>query len=359
MSLLTKLPPERYDPNAFAAFASEEGFSLGKGKAMAWMSQLAYELDEPDKVRTILQKWGLALDHRGIIVKEVATVLPLASTHVFVASGRGATMVVFAGTDPLVLANWISDFDTHLSSTGIADGFALAAEIVWPDLFDLLAAANAENANIFVTGHSLSGALAALTAKKIADAGRFSLLGVYMFGMPRVGNEEWHRQYTDKIGQRSFRLVYGEDIVPTVAPSSWGFRHIGRLLRCRRGSKFRESHLAPDLKSDEPKFERAATKDIRTFLHSPASIVLSTTQRIKVALGLVIGLGPANMRADPAGIAIELLPPRLQDHMPDRYTGAFETPPRDGATTVTRTNGRSDALAGSPREASAPNAVRS
>jgi hypothetical protein len=28
------------------------------------------------------------------------------------------------------------------------------------------------------------------------------------------------------------------------------------------------------------------------------------------------------MRTDPGGILIEMLPPRLRDHMPDRYIGA-------------------------------------
>ena len=45
-------------------------------------------------------------------------------------AGRGATFITFAGTDPVVLANWISDFDTHLTSVGVAEGYAEAASIV-------------------------------------------------------------------------------------------------------------------------------------------------------------------------------------------------------------------------------------
>jgi hypothetical protein len=44
--------------------------------------------------------------------EEVLTVLPIASTHSLVEAGRGATFVAFAGTDPVVLTNWIS-ISTH------------------------------------------------------------------------------------------------------------------------------------------------------------------------------------------------------------------------------------------------------
>jgi hypothetical protein len=35
------------------------------------------------------------------------------------------------------------------------------------------------------------------------------------------------------------------------------------------------------------------------------------------------GAGPAGVRTDVAGLVIELLPPRLRDHMPDRYIAGF------------------------------------
>lgn len=50
--------------------------------------------------------------------------------------------------------------------------------------------------------------------------------------------------------------------------------------------------------------------------------MLSIAARIKLAAALLTGMGPSNMRTDPGGILIEMLPPRLRDHMPDRYIGA-------------------------------------
>src|SRR6202171_1075691 len=130
VSFLTKLPTDRYDKDAFKQFTGRTEFEIGNARAMAWMSQLAYETDEPEKIAKILQSFGLALVEGGVLVKESKTVLPMASTHCFVASHPMAVIVAFAGTDPLSLANWISDFDAHLEvTTGTAGGYEDAVDV--------------------------------------------------------------------------------------------------------------------------------------------------------------------------------------------------------------------------------------
>src|SRR5262245_27380388 len=104
MSIFSKLPTQFYDPMAFNAFSLDRDFPLGTAKAMAWLSQLAYETDEKKKMQDMLRNWGLRLVDT-VVSEEISTVLPIARTHAFVASGRGATFIAFAGTDPTVLAN--------------------------------------------------------------------------------------------------------------------------------------------------------------------------------------------------------------------------------------------------------------
>jgi hypothetical protein len=99
----------------------------------------------------------------GIVVEEATTVLPKSSTQCFVATRRGTTITAFQGTDPVVLANWITDFDAHLGTTGTARGYQLAADAVYRNLQTLLGPP-APGRNIFVIGHSLGGALAVLVA---------------------------------------------------------------------------------------------------------------------------------------------------------------------------------------------------
>lgn len=319
MSLFTKLPKELYSPEAFAGFTAGAEFSLGNARALIWMSQLAYETDERQKIIDILNLWGMTLVGDGIVVEEATTVLPKSSTQCFVAAGRGTTVIAFQGTDPVVLANWITDFDAHLDSTGTARGYQLAADAVYQKLQTLLGPA-APGRNIFVTGHSLGGALAVLIAHRLSTD-RYDVQAVYTYGMPRPGDPNFAGVYNTALGPRTYRLVHGEDLVPTVAPSALNFRHVGRYLHCERGGKFAGQPLAAGA-SDDPQFAQGVSKEFAEFLHGPITAVLDQAGRAQLALALAFGHGPAGMRTDPGGIAIELLPPRLRDHMPDRYIGA-------------------------------------
>jgi hypothetical protein len=97
---------------------------------------------------------------------------------------------------------------------------------------------------------------------------------------------------------------------------------VGRYLHCERLGRFDKANLAPDTRSDLPHFDDGVAKDLTAHLHGSLSAVLSAAARIKLAVSLLTGIGVSNMRTDPGGILIELLPPRLRDHMPDRYIGA-------------------------------------
>jgi hypothetical protein len=222
MSFLTKLPRDRYDKDAFKQFTGRPEFEIGNARAMAWMSQLAYETDEPSKIKDVLKSRGLALVEGGVLVEESKTVLPMASTHCFVASGPVASdpkivIVAFAGTDPVSLANWISDFNADLQTTGTAEGYEVAADVVWPKLKTLLEKCVPSGGKVFVTGHSLGGALEALIARHVSAELPAEVGAVYTFGMPRPGNQAFADGYNEKLGSRTYRLVHGLDIVPTVA----------------------------------------------------------------------------------------------------------------------------------------------
>jgi triacylglycerol lipase len=326
MSFLTTLPKGRYDPQAFAGFdPSLTDFSLKNAYALAWACQLAYETADPLKVASIAGLWNIELFPDSIISVESATVLPRSSTHLFVGRCRGAIIIAFAGTDPVSLANWISDFDLGITRSGAANGFAEAAQSVWPRIEDLLRT-RGEAGPIFVTGHSLGAALAAITASNIETAFPGRLRAVFAFGMPRTGNQQFASAYNQALGARTFRLVHGQDLVPTVPPSGLNdSRHVGRLLTCLRLSTFVAGDLAVATNSDEPQFVPGVSHELRALLEQPSSAAISLGTRLGLAIGLVFGINPGGLRSDPGGIAIELLPPRLRDHMPDRYIAATKS----------------------------------
>ena len=326
MSLFTTLPRRLYSASAFDDFVAGGDFRLGNAKAMIWMSQLAYEVEEPsrpDIIKSVLALWGLALVDGGMIANDDTLMLPGAKTRGFVAAGRGATIVAFAGTDPVVLANWLTDFDAHIDRTQTADGYRRAAAVAEQVKAAISASALANN-KIFVTGHSLGGALAALSAQQIAANPATAVAAVYTFGMPRPGSADFaDNQYNPALGAHTYRLVQGEDLVPTVAPTELGFHHLGRYLHCDRGGKFDAGSLAADTRSDDPPFVAGVASELSEFLRGPLVAALSAVDHVGVAALLAFGHGPPGARTDLGGIAIELLPPRLRDHMPDRYIGAL------------------------------------
>ncbi|KAF6030222.1 hypothetical protein EB796_011462 [Bugula neritina] len=78
---------------------------------------------------------------------------------------------------------------------------------------------NSSNHQVILTGHSLGGAQAQLTAARlVADqVVNDSQLHVYAFGAPRVGDVDFAVSY-DKLVTNSWRVVYESDPVPQIVP---------------------------------------------------------------------------------------------------------------------------------------------
>ncbi|HET6376516.1 MAG TPA: lipase family protein [Methylocella sp.] len=328
MSFLTKLPRDLYASDGFAGFEGEGRFSLGDGRAMMWMSQLAYETDEPEKIQDILRMWGMAPGGKSVIAGEVKTLLPLAQTRAVMAAGRGAAIVAFAGGDPLVLANWITVLDVRTGGSQIAKGFDLATGCVWPQLHALLQEPQAQGARIFLTGHSLGGALAVLAADRILKGGG-RVDAVYTFGMPRPGTKEFAAAYNERIGGRTYRLVYGCDLVPALPPPALGFRHVGRYLHCESGGTFKCEALEEGTDSDSPVFLPEIAGDLKEIARAPLSTAAEAARRLRSAVLLASGHGSEGARRDFKGVAMALLPPRLRDHIPACYIDGFARPPQE------------------------------
>ena len=322
MSILTRVPRSVYDRNrdAFDAFVPTVEYNAGNAKAMAWLAQLAYETEEPGKITEVLSGWGLAMAG-GVIACNDRAALPTAETRGFVAHGRGASFVAFAGTDPVLLANWTTNFDLLPVARGISRGFRDAAAIAMDDVLDRLGAVAPGN-HLYVTGHSLGGALAVLTALALAGRGRMPD-AVYTQGMPRPGNGAFADGYNAVLGDRTYRLVYADDLVPTVPPSGLGYRHVGQYLRCERGGTFHGIAPDPDTGVDAPLFTDGVHKDWQDALYGITHPLEALTRQVKPAIRVLFGDPTDAGRTDTIGALIELLPPRLRDHVPDRYCAAL------------------------------------
>jgi triacylglycerol lipase len=312
MSILVELPERLYAHDAFAQFAPVAPYNLGTARAMAWMSQLAYETRHPDKIELICSRWELKRPR--IITNDTNDEPELLQIHTrgIVVTGPGATIIAFAGTDPLVPANWVSDFDVGLNVGArlkltpgpLHRGFDKAFDAVSAQITEALAERGADP--LLITGHSMGAALAVIAADHCLSEKKVRATAVYAFGMPRVGDEDFAARYNDTLGATTYRLVHGDDIVATVPPSRLGFRHVGRLIRCARGSRF-PAELPSTEFSDEPQFV--------------GSLVGGLQQGVRDLLALQPQ--PA-FREDALGQMSRFLLPHIGDHLPDRYWHACE-----------------------------------
>jgi hypothetical protein len=154
--------------------------------------------------------------------------------------------LAFRGTESTSIKDVKSDLKamkTRCDSGGnIHSGFKQAFDEVVGDIQQSLNQEKFQNKPLFITGHSLGGALATIAAKKLKYSG--GIASCYTFGSPRVGDEEW----ISNIKVPLYRIVNAADCVTTMPPSSvsistlsWFvsfFPKIGESIRNMLISKF-------------------------------------------------------------------------------------------------------------------------
>ena len=311
MTFPVELPPQSYARanTKLAGFTAASGFDLATAGAMAWLSQLAYETRSPEKVEAVRKDWGLS----AIVALGNSPNAPLSliDTNGFVATGWGATIVCFTGTDPLKVENWLTNVCAELSPDDDAHtGFQEGVDAVWPRLLSAIRDRDAEHRRLFIVGHSLGGALAAIAARRLLrEQPSAEIAGVYTFGMPRCGGERFGRAYEPSLGPRTYRFVHGDDGVATLPPSDLGYRHVGRLIRCPHAGSFQG--VGPgDTPSDNPGFTQSALSGVRHGVEMLEDFVLR-------------GQLPPPTQPDLLGFFFRFLEPSIGDHISSAYLHAL------------------------------------
>ena len=142
---------------------------------------------------------------------------------------HSAVIVAFRGSSNV--KNWIDDFDAtqvnypKCSGCVVHQGFYIGYNTISAAVKSQiqLIIAKYRNAPIYVTGHSLGGALAVVAALDLKST--FSNVNkLYTFGQPRVGNAAF-AAYTASQMPDAFRVIHYADIVPHVPPSNMNYKH--------------------------------------------------------------------------------------------------------------------------------------
>jgi hypothetical protein len=301
VTAFVEISPDEYDFDAFKTFnAAATDFDIGNARALMWMSQLAYETHVDGTISTVSPKWELSgvdpftgtFETCGIIVER-----------------SDAVILVFAGTDPGIWQNLVTDGVFRLDpDTNIHGGFQKAAARADAKIKQAAKLSRDKGKPLFIAGHSLGAALAALAAQ-VATAEGAEPRAVYTYGMPRTGGEKFQQAYNQHFGSKTFRLVHGIDLVARVPMSILGYRHVGRVLMCDAGAKFDPAKPLSALGRDDPLFADELSNILRRGIGN-----LLTGQILSKP-------GPGKL-----GRFFRFLRPEIRDHLQDSYWTALAPP---------------------------------
>ena len=150
-------------------------------------------------------------------------------TQAILVSNGSMLVLAFRGTEPDRVKDIKADlnaFQEDCNTTGrVHKGFSDAYEAVSQQVVDELSKPEHAEQALYITGHSLGGAIATLATKRLNHSGGHA--ASYTFGSPRVGNEEW----VSGIKTPVYRIVNSADIVPMLPPGAITTDLLGGLTK--------------------------------------------------------------------------------------------------------------------------------
>ncbi len=181
-----------------------------KSSLLKLIDKIAYDPDaEKEKLESELNTLGMKLlktfDEDG--------------TQAILCSFNNYIVLAFRGTEAESIKDIKADADARTikceeSKGKIHSGFNQAFKAVHLQIQTKLDDKEFDNTPLFITGHSLGGALATIGAKRLKHKG--GIAGCYTYGSPRVGDEEWVSEIKTPI----YRLVNAADCVTMLPPGA-------------------------------------------------------------------------------------------------------------------------------------------
>ncbi len=151
---------------------------------------------------------------------------PLHTQVCHVLGGEEVMVIAFRGTDDP--EDWIQNLNQyhHKSEDGaIHAGFAMCYSTMRTELAALIKEKSPKY--LWITGHSLGGALALVCAYDLERYHGQRVTGIFTFGQPMVGREQFAVHIQNQLGTRFVHFVNGQDLVPRLPI---GYAHSGLLI---------------------------------------------------------------------------------------------------------------------------------
>lgn len=197
-------------PWDFQLDAHAQGWQPEAAFWMMWFCQRAFSAEQ---METQAELKSLGFDEVRCIT------VPDSGLHALIARcpDRGIVLA-FRGT--VDFYGWCTDLNFRLSPLDehgkekIHKGFNDALDSGWAKIAaEISALSEDKSLPIWVTGHSLGGALATLAAVRLKSDG-FTMAPLYTYGAPPVGNHEFCERVEACFPDTYFRVSIDEDMVP-------------------------------------------------------------------------------------------------------------------------------------------------
>jgi pimeloyl-ACP methyl ester carboxylesterase len=225
------------------AFANFHPAGSGTDPVNSYLLAVASNLAYPGKVSdrpgaTRQERFRYAFDELGLeLAATIETDRSRNDIQALVLSRDDLVLVVFRGSESssteAILRDWL-DTDSKIKLVPFGDvlvhkGFSLAFEASYENLVDRLRPL-LEGRNLWLTGHSLGGALANLTALQMARD-RVPVHAVVTFASPRVGDQSWADTFMAIYGSRSQHWVHERDPIARLpwATEERPYRNVGPI----------------------------------------------------------------------------------------------------------------------------------
>jgi len=257
IGILKSIDPE-YDDRPFLQAFDEEGEQADQDSifnvwCLARASSIAYRSKE-------IVRWEISRCYkdsekwRYAFVENAKT-----NTQLFALCDSRKIIIAFRGSQTDRVKDKIEDIQTDIDIAQVPfrgmgkvhRGFSRALESIWPAVIKILNSFDPKHEKkLWITGHSLGGALAMLTFSAL----HFRHQGedthwwaenafLYTFGQPRVGDKTFAAHLSALARRRIYRVVNNKDPV-TFIPFFKGYKHVGRRLYINYNGKIQ--WLRPD-----------------------------------------------------------------------------------------------------------------
>ncbi len=214
--------PFNFQPQT-TGYSPHNAYWLAKAADLAYnkISQDNFVSDKNEIFRQ-LQSWSNEFQDVAVFNKK--------SSQGFVAKHRDFIIVAFRGSDQW--QDWLDNLNLPAIPHNLGRvhrGFQMALDDIWQDMLATIVSFKDNHQTLWLTGHSLGGALATLAgAERIAQDQPFN--GVYTFGQPRCVDRQMARNMNIEAKARIFRFHNNNDIVPRVPQRIMGYSHLGTFI---------------------------------------------------------------------------------------------------------------------------------